>query len=291
MLSVNILPNLLYHLARRLNHTEIAHTDEMKRATGVGRQPSPKALSTYRAAQARRVLSAAERYGVRLADKDVLDLGCNDGAITAQYVQARPRSLTGVDIDEEAIARAAADHPDVRFLPSGVRSLPLDDRSIDSILSFDVFEHVEDPVPLLRECRRILRPGGKLLIGTWGWGHPFAPHLWATMPVPYAHILFGERNMLRACRKVYHSEWYKPNMHDFDKQGSRYPDKYTERSISTCYLNKFWVTDFEDAFRRSRMRFRIHLEPFGSAQWTRFLLHVPVLREFLHSYLWAVLTK
>ncbi len=56
---------------------------------------------------------------------------------------------------------------------------------VDVVLCYDVFEHVSRPAAVLDECYRILKPGGKMLIGTWGWYHPFAPHLWSTMPVPW----------------------------------------------------------------------------------------------------------
>src|SRR5437762_2444640 len=101
MLLHDLFPKLLCRLARRFSHTELAQTSEMKKAKSVGEEPNHRVLSTYRAGQAQKVLGAAERYGVGLTGKDVLDLGCNDGSITAQYLQVRPRSLTGVDIDEE----------------------------------------------------------------------------------------------------------------------------------------------------------------------------------------------
>jgi hypothetical protein len=111
------------------------------------------------------------------------------------------------------------------------------------------------------------------------------------MPVPWAHALVSERTLLRACRRVYHSSWYTPMRHDFDANGRRKQDRYTEESISTDYLNKYLVTDFERAFERSGLDWRLELEPFGSAPWTRPLLAVPVAREFLHRYFWAVLEK
>ena len=50
---------------------------------------------------------------------------------------------------------------------------------------------------------------------------------------------------------------------------------------------------FERIFRESGLRWFMHLEPFGSryARWTRPLLRVPYVREFLTSYFWAVIEK
>jgi len=132
-----------------------------------------------------------------------------------------------------------------------------------------------------------------VLIGTWSWRHPFAPHLWAVMPVPWAHLLVSERTLLKACRRVYHAPWYSPNRHDFDAAGRRLPDKYTETAISRDYLNHYLISDFEQAFRAAGFSCRTETIPFGSryARWTRPFTRVPWLREFLSGYVWFILNK
>jgi SAM-dependent methyltransferase len=215
--------------------------------------------------------------------------------MTVNYVTHGVRRIVGVDIDPEAIEIARVRHtgPAVDYLLSRTTAIPLPDASIDTIVCYDVFEHVSRPAEVLAECRRVLRRGGRMLIGTWGWYHPFAPHLWAAMPVPWAHIVFSERTILRTCRRVFHSEWYVTNRHDVDEHGRKKIDKYVDEAISTDYLNKLRISDFEKVFRGSGLHHAIHPEPFGSkyAQWTRPLLSVPHLREFVTSYFWAVLTK
>jgi SAM-dependent methyltransferase len=47
-------------------------------------------------------------------------------------------------------------------------TLPVPDESFDAVLSTQVLEHVQDPRVYLRECRRVLRPGGRLLLSTHG---------------------------------------------------------------------------------------------------------------------------
>ena len=279
MMSV-LAEHTLYRLARLLYRTDVVHDSKMKEA-----QQSLNAHNTYRSQQVTRVLEAAKRFRLPL-EGDMLDLGCNDGALTVQY--DAPRTLTGIDIDAQAIERAKARNSRVTFLAGTPGSLPLPDASMDSIVSYDVFEHVANPGALLGECRRVLRPGGWMLIGTWGWGHPFAPHLWATMPVPWAHLLVSERTLFRACRRVYHATWYRPTFHDLDANGDRYRDRYTQTRIDPDYLNKFKIRDFEQAFRNSGFASELSLEPFGSAPWLAPLLKTP-LREYVHSYLWAVL--
>jgi len=282
--------HILYWLARGLYKTQLAHSREMKEALS-----SPEKNTSYRAAQISRVVAAARRYGVQFGDKVVLDLGCSNGALTVQYLSTGARRVIGVDVDANAVAAARAQHagPSVEFHVSEATRLPLPDESIDTIISYDVFEHISHPAEILAECKRVLRSGGKMLIGTWGWYHPFAPHLWATMPVPWAHVFFSEATVLRTCRRVFHARWYVPTMHDLDEHGRKKEDKYSEEAIPTNYLNKYLICDFERIFRGSGLQWRIHLEPFGSryARWSRVFLRLPYLREFFHAYLWAVLQK
>lgn len=281
---------LLYQLARLFSRSQLAHSDEMKETL-----TSRDAYATYRLGRLREILAAAGRTGVSIDDRTVIDLGCSDGAISQGYLDAGAREVIGVDIDAAAIESARATHtsPGLSFHHSSPARLPLEDQVADVMIAYDVFEHVSRPAELLEECFRVLHPGGKLLLGTWGWYHPFAPHLWSAMPVPWAHVVFSERTLLRACRRVYHSDWYQPNMHDLDEHGQRLPDKYVEESISTEYLNKFLIRDFERVFEASSFDWTLYPQPFGSklAGWTRIFLKTPFLREFVTGYFWAVLTR
>lgn len=281
---------LLFAVTKKMFGSRLGQSEEMSEALS-----NDEHYADYRRQCLDKVLAAAQANGVSCVGKDVLDLGCYDGAISYGYLEAGARHVTGVDIDEAAVRAAQQKRSDDRidFRHSQTSTLPLSDSSVDCIFCYDVFEHVEKPAAVLRECRRVLRPGGKMLIGTWGWYHPFAPHLWSTMPVPWAHVLFSERTMLRTCRRVYQSDWYVPNMHDFDEDGQRKPDKYTHESIPTDYLNKYLIRDFERVFRRSGLTYRIVPERFSSrwAAWTTPLLNVPFLKEFFTAYIWVVLER
>ncbi|MDB4676922.1 methyltransferase domain-containing protein [bacterium] len=249
----------------------------------------------YRSEEIRKIIAAVNKYGISISGKAILDMGCNDGAITSNYIELGASEAIGVDIDDCAI-RFAQEHRTLKnltFRSSTTTSLPVADDLIDLIISYDVFEHVSQPDRMLDECWRVLKPGGKVLIGTWGWHHPFAPHLWSTLPVPWAHIFFSEKTMLRTCQRVYESPWYVPNMHDLDETGEKLQNRYSNESISEDYLNKLLIKDFEELFEESRFAFSVYPEPFGSkyAGWTKVFLNTPWIREFITSYIWVVLTK
>jgi SAM-dependent methyltransferase len=102
------------------------------------------------------------------AGRRVIDLGCGSG-----YGAARIASIAewveGVDISAEAVAfaRARYEVPNLCFseiAPDG--PLPFPCGSFDVVLSFQVIEHVSNVNFYLREARRVLKPGGVLLVVT-----------------------------------------------------------------------------------------------------------------------------
>ncbi|MBK8256618.1 MAG: methyltransferase domain-containing protein [Polyangiaceae bacterium] len=91
----------------------------------------------------------------------VLDVGTGVGAIAAQIARLFPGiELTGVDVSAVQIARAKALHPVATYLVADGSSLPFADESFDCVHMSWVLEHVEDPIAILRETRRVLRRGG-----------------------------------------------------------------------------------------------------------------------------------
>ena len=96
----------------------------------------------------------------------VLDLGCGAGefAIALREAGAHP---VGVDVAREALRRAGERDPalDLRLWVPG-EPLPAEDASFDAAWAGEVLEHVVDLAPWLSEVRRVLRPGGELLLST-----------------------------------------------------------------------------------------------------------------------------
>ena len=121
----------------------------------------PGDLTPYAFARRRAFLLAAVDRGDR-----VLDVGCGEGAFCAELEAAGAHPF-GVDIAEQAVARARARHPHLRFemvAPHG--PLPFDDAEFDVVWASEVIEHVADTARWLSELRRVLRSGGRLLLTT-----------------------------------------------------------------------------------------------------------------------------
>jgi SAM-dependent methyltransferase len=116
--------------------------------------PEPWAWERRRA-----LLLAAVRPGER-----VLDLGCGAGRFVVALRDAGADPV-GVEIAEAALERARRNAPgaDLRLVaPDG--SLPLEHGSVDLVWCSEVLEHVGDTAHLLLEVRRVVRPGGRLLV-------------------------------------------------------------------------------------------------------------------------------
>jgi ubiquinone/menaquinone biosynthesis C-methylase UbiE len=96
----------------------------------------------------------------------VVDLGCGAGEFATALRDAGAHPV-GVDVAREALRRAAARDPalDLRRWAPG-EPLPADDASFDVAWAGEVLEHVVDLAPWLSEVRRVLRPGGALLVTT-----------------------------------------------------------------------------------------------------------------------------
>jgi SAM-dependent methyltransferase len=98
---------------------------------------------------------------------DVLDVGCNTGYGTLGFVHVGGR-VVGVDVSPTAIeaARAAAVDGRPEFLTTDGLSLPFPDASFGLVVAFQVLEHIDDPLPYLRELARVSAPGGIIVLTT-----------------------------------------------------------------------------------------------------------------------------
>jgi len=97
--------------------------------------------------------------------KVVLDIACGEGYGTRLLAQRAERAI-GVDIAANAVRHAARKykHPNLKFLTGSCLKIPLENESVDFVVSFETIEHLETHDTFLLEIRRVLRPGGTLII-------------------------------------------------------------------------------------------------------------------------------
>ncbi|MGE3509529.1 MAG: glycoside hydrolase family 99-like domain-containing protein [Vicinamibacterales bacterium] len=97
----------------------------------------------------------------------VLDIASGEGYGSAMLADVAAR-VTGVDISPEAVshAREAYTQANLEFLVGECAAIPLPDASVDVVVSFETLEHHGQHDLMMREVRRVLAPGGTLVIST-----------------------------------------------------------------------------------------------------------------------------
>lgn len=111
--------------------------------------------------------------GVNPGDR-VLDLGCGPGFGIAELLDrvGATGSIVGVDRSPQmlsAAARRCAGHRNVTLHEADVAALPVDDAAFDRALSVQVIEYVPDVTAALAELRRVVRPGGRVVVWDVDW--------------------------------------------------------------------------------------------------------------------------
>ncbi len=101
----------------------------------------------------------------RCAGATVLEAGSGEG-YGANMIADVATKVIGLDYDTSAVEHVRAAYPRVEMIQGNLADLPLDDASVDVVVNFQVIEHLWDQGQFLRECLRVLRPGGELLIST-----------------------------------------------------------------------------------------------------------------------------
>ena len=101
----------------------------------------------------------------------LLDVGCGTGQYSLDLA-GMGLEITGVDISpamlEKARAKAAAAGLKARFMEADALHLPFDDESFDRVLAVTALEFVPDFPAVLREAFRVLKTGGRLVLGLIG---------------------------------------------------------------------------------------------------------------------------
>jgi SAM-dependent methyltransferase len=106
-----------------------------------------------------------QQLAPRCAGREVLEAGCGEG-YGADLIAGIARRVIALDYDEATVAHVRARYPRVEVLHGNLAELPLADASIDVVVNFQVIEHLWDQTQFVRECARVLRPSGVLMVST-----------------------------------------------------------------------------------------------------------------------------
>jgi 2-polyprenyl-3-methyl-5-hydroxy-6-metoxy-1,4-benzoquinol methylase len=131
----------------------------------------------------------------------LLDVGCGNGEFLHTMKQLG-WNVQGLDVDEKAAETARRNNINVRI--GTLDKSGFSSNMFDAIVLSHVIEHVYDPISLLRECKRILKPGGKIFILTpnsKSLCHKLFGEYWRGLEVPRHLMVFSNIN-LESCANV-----------------------------------------------------------------------------------------
>ena len=102
-----------------------------------------------------------------VAGKTALDIASGEGYGSAMLAQTAHKVI-GVDIALVAVAHAQAKYQaeNLEFRIGSCTAMPLDDASVDVVVSFETIEHHDEHEAMMREIKRVLRPGGVVVISS-----------------------------------------------------------------------------------------------------------------------------
>jgi SAM-dependent methyltransferase len=152
------------------------------------------------------------------ADGDVLELGCGGGINLALVEPGGVKSYAGLDPSPKLLdaSRAAAQAKGLTAdIQAGIgESMPYADASFDTVLVTFTLCSVEDQAQTLREIRRVLRPGGKVLFAEHGASPDPGIAKWQRVIEPVWKRIGGNCHLTRAVTSAYGNAGFKTGRGD-----------------------------------------------------------------------------
>jgi ubiquinone biosynthesis O-methyltransferase len=136
----------------------------------------PDTYARWRASQVGMITERVERRLILdligdVRGESVLDVGCGDGDLAVQ-LSKHGGIVSGIDISEPMIEaakqRAARDKVDIDFRVAAGQDIPFPAEQFDIVAAVTILCFVENPAPIFDEVARVLRPGGRFIIGELG---------------------------------------------------------------------------------------------------------------------------
>lgn len=99
---------------------------------------------------------------------NIADIGCGAGFLT-NYIAKKYSNVFGLDASRSTleIAKSKDSTGSVEYIVGDAYKLPYEDSSMDVVCAMDFLEHVDKPEVVVRECARVLKPGGLFFFHTF----------------------------------------------------------------------------------------------------------------------------
>lgn len=219
------------------------------------------------------IVSFCRDGGLELTGRTIADVGCGDGVMDlGLFHQVNPQKLVGFDVvstDRESLRQRARRYGvaeelpgELEFRASSATAVPAEDDEFDFVYSWSAFEHIADPVPVLREIHRILRPDGHFFLQLWPfYFSPKGSHLWDWFPQDHHHLRTHERDIVAEMRasERHSPEWTGYMSSEFERLNRVTLDQL-QRSVLAAGF---------DVHRLELLTSPVHLTPeLGRYTWT-----------------------
>ncbi|MFP4200872.1 MAG: methyltransferase domain-containing protein [Clostridia bacterium] len=221
------------------------------------------------------------------ASRRVLDIGCGGGGKTCYYATLGAREVCGVDpvshyrLEAEEFARKMGLDDRVYFITADAAKLPHPDGKFDTVIMNDTFEHLDEPRAVLRECARVMAPGGRLFLNFPPYYHPYGAHLSDAIGIPWVHVLFSEKTMIEAYRRL-----VSPLPDAKRRLRLRLGDDPEAQSLS--YINRMTARRFRRILEEVPFEVLYHRE-YPLRSFLKPLTYIPIVREGFLRMVVAVL--
>jgi SAM-dependent methyltransferase len=149
-----------------------------------------------------------QRIRSHLMGRDVLDFGSGYGGRTVEYARSYgARRVWGIEPFPNVVAAStnyarSQGASNVEFRVCGHFEIPLSSESVDTVVSYDVLEHVLDPRRSVGEMHRVLRPGGMAYLVFPVYSGAFSHHLDYITLLPGLHWIFSADTLVEAVNSI-----------------------------------------------------------------------------------------
>lgn len=209
-----------------------------------------------------------------ITGKRVIDIGCANGMESLALLEIGAFEVIGIDIriDPEKSNLLKQEYPDKRYeleIMDAV-SMTFESESFDSAVTCGSFEHFLYPETVLKECKRVIKTGGRIFLTSGVWSHPWGAHMMFFTKVPWVQFFFSEKTIMNV-RKLYRNDG---------------ASKFQEVEGG---LNKVGIRKFNMIVERLDLKIDyIKLVPVKNIS---FLTRIPYINEFFSNQIIAVLQK
>ena len=191
-------------------------------------------------------------------EKRVLDVGCGAGGKTLYYASKGAIKVYGIDpvehYREEALklAREKGLEDRFEFVVGDAAQMPFQDNFFDTVVMNDAMEHVAQPVEVLLECCRVLKPGGKLYINFPPYYHPYGAHLSDAIGIPWVHRFFSEKTLIKIYKDLV------KHLPDGEKRIDLRINTNEKGEEFFSYINRMTIKRFERLIKKVPLRVKYY---------------------------------